>query len=130
MSEAVTKFTAQLDVDLPLKIRPATVLVFPALSVAEIEWLRAGDFPENGSGCCVVCGLSGGGAMVPCGCGALAHVACVNGAALSRTNCPVCKDAEFRAKKVKDSLAARRKRRERFAAPARESTRPRRECRE
>ena len=91
--------------------------------------LRAGGFPENGSGYCAVCGLAGGGATVLCGCGAMAHVTCVDGGALSQTNCPACKDAERRADKAKAHATAKRKLKERFAAPARESTRPRRECR-
>ena len=95
----------------------------------------AGGFPENGSGYCAFCQLSGGGATLACvDCRATAHVACaahvlVGGGALSQTNCPVCKDAEARAKKTKALEDARKKRKERFAAPAPESSRPRRECR-
>ena len=128
---AAEKLKESLKVVPPLQIRPATVLEFPSLPASQINRLRAGDFPENGSGCCVVCWLSGGGEMIPCvDCGAMAHVACVNGAALSETNCPFCKDAKARADLSKKNAAHRLKRKERFAAPARESSRPKRECRE
>ena len=112
---------------LPLKIRQATALEFPSLPASQINRLRAGDFPENGSGCCVVCWLSGGGEMIPCvDCGAMAHVACVDGAALSETNCPFCKDAKARTDKAEKNAADKLKRKKRLAAPPRKSTRPRR----
>ena len=129
MKAAAAELRTSLNFETPLEIHKALRLDVPLLSDAALDMICAGGIPENGLGCCVVCGLPCGGATVPCGCGAMAHVACVDGGALSRTNCPACKDVEARAKKAKAMKDARKKRKEQFAAPPRESSRPRRECR-
>ena len=79
----------------------------------------------------MVCWLSGGGEMIPCvDCGAMAHVACVDGAALSETNCPFCKDAKACTDRAAAQAARNLKREKRLAAPPRESKRPRRKRQE